>query len=1680
MIIYNIYSLKINLMRKFYRQFLTVLLLIFLSATIGYAQVDVTATGGTLSASYTTLKLAFDAINAGTHSGTITIGISASTTEGTTPATLNSSGAGSASYTSVLINPTVDGVSISGNPVTGFGVIQLNGADNVTIDGDNPNTSGTNRNLSVNNTTTTTVIANSCIRIANSAAVTSSDNNTIKNCILNGNVIGGNLSTITSTTGSSNSSFGIYCGGNGGATVTGAPTAITSVTSNTAPSGTTINNLLIDNNAVSQCARAIVFNGAAATVSTGVTITNNVIGGAGTLTGIPPYTTPSTTVYTKSIWLNGTTALSVTGNTIRNILSYIGTTMTGVELAGAIGTGIINISNNNINGVVNNASSAANGIQLSSAGAAYTISGNTITNIQVVGGASIAGVSISTSAPSGTIEKNNISYIYARSTSGYAARGILLSSGNTVVVRNNFIYDLNAVANNSNTGFSFGVRGISIAGGTGHQIYYNSISLSGSMLTGGTSADVTTCLSITGTGQTGIDVRNNILSNTMTGGNGAMVHTCLQLPSGGTSAMNLTLNNNAYFSTSGSTNYILTTGSTLNTYTAANFNPGSITPATNSRSYTSTLSAAGTNDNASFASSSAAPFTTSTNLHIPVATSTLIESGGVNVSGTTTDIDSEIRQGNAGYAGTGLAPDMGADEFEGTNPTWVALDMGATALVAPAASGCYTSAETVTVTIKNYGTALMDFTVNPTTVNVQVTGAVTQSLSALVNSGTLASGGSTNVNMTATLDMTPAGTYNFSASTSVTGDGNPGNDATAATRTVIASTPTPYLQNFDASTTPPSGWTTTGWTIGTTHANPATGNGLYKNLWSSAPSGQFTLLKLGPILSTDALNFDYRIVNYTSYPATPTPNSPAWGSITIQISTDCGGTFSTLAIIDPTNHISSLSWATMTYPLSVYTGQSAIIRFNALWLAGDYYIDFDNFSIQSPPTCFPPTALATSNYTVNGADLLWTSPDSFFDIFIQSTGLPAPGAGTTPTVNDYNSGYSYTWTGGSSGTTYDWYVRADCNAGGGTGISTWAGPNTFITAFNNPTPCGINIGIPDNQCPNALAIPILVTGAGGTSLGTDVILTGVDVIIDHTWDADLAFAVYSPNGVQVLLASANGGSGDDFGNPLNCPTQVCNFNMCGANGSISLGTAPFIGSYIPLEDFNNFNDGSNPNGYWYFLICDDAAGDVGTVVYIKLTFGTPAGSTTWTGTTSNAWNLCSNWTNGIPAPATDVTIPAGLTNYPTLTAAGACDDIFLGSTAAGTATLMDNGNLTVNGTATVERYYATGAPTYNEWHLISAPISNAQAGIYTGNYLQWFEEGLGLGTWHDIINTTDPINPLQGYALYVPANGMTFNYVGNLNTGIVTIPVSAHGLDPLHWNLLGNPYPSSLDWDLVQPVNISNMWTGAVYYLDQATGAYLSYNAGVGAGSRYLPPEQGFFAAFIAEPNVFTVNNSMRTHTGGSNYYKADFDNLLVLEAAGNNFSDAAYLRFDETAAPEVDHFDAFKLFTSSNPYLPQLYTIGGNNLSINVLPATLMVPAGFKAGVPGEYTISIKEVTGMPNVVLEDVVTGIKTDLLNGSYTFNYNLNDPDSRFIIHFTPLGVSENPTDMVNIYSSHKDVYVNVPLNTTGDIVIYNLMGQEVTRTIIKGTFNKITLEKSNYYVVKVMSNESVVTEKVFVK
>ena len=137
-----------------------------------------TKTVGATGADYSTLKLAFDAINSGAiNTGTISLQIIDNTTE-TATAVLYASGTGSSSYSAVRIFPTVTGKTISGT--LNAALIDLNGADNVTIDG-RLNATGSTKDLTITNNSTSSTGGTSTIRLINDATL-----NTIKYCTLKG------------------------------------------------------------------------------------------------------------------------------------------------------------------------------------------------------------------------------------------------------------------------------------------------------------------------------------------------------------------------------------------------------------------------------------------------------------------------------------------------------------------------------------------------------------------------------------------------------------------------------------------------------------------------------------------------------------------------------------------------------------------------------------------------------------------------------------------------------------------------------------------------------------------------------------------------------------------------------------------------------------------------------------------------------------------------------------------------------------------------------------------------------------------------------------------------------------------------------------------------------------------------------------------------------------------------------------------------------------------------------------------------------------------------------------------------------------------------------------------------------------------------------------------------------
>ncbi|OYU82891.1 MAG: hypothetical protein CFE24_13750 [Flavobacterium sp. BFFFF2] len=338
-----------NLVKQLGRPYwLTTIVLLFFLVFGSFnmnAQVSVVGTtAGTAAVNYTTLNAAFAAINAGTHKGAISVTITGNTTEPATAIPLLKSALPS-SYTSILIKPSGGDFTINSaaNPTSNKGVVILQGADNVTIDGDDTATAGT-RNLSfVVAASSTTGTAAFQLASNSTSGTDGADNNTIKNCIIKG---GG------SSARTANFNYGIVMSN------------ISSITSAASVSLNTI----IQNNLITRSSYGIYANG-----SSNARILNNIIGSATSNDEIAV-----TGIYIFRPGSAGIEAL-IQGNDIRAGNNSSSNVTNGIEIG--IISSRVSVEGNSIHDIHTNSNVGTYGITTNGGSSYVNIDNNMIYNI---------------------------------------------------------------------------------------------------------------------------------------------------------------------------------------------------------------------------------------------------------------------------------------------------------------------------------------------------------------------------------------------------------------------------------------------------------------------------------------------------------------------------------------------------------------------------------------------------------------------------------------------------------------------------------------------------------------------------------------------------------------------------------------------------------------------------------------------------------------------------------------------------------------------------------------------------------------------------------------------------------------------------------------------------------------------------------------------------------------------------------------------------------------------------------------------------------------------------------------------------------------------------------------------------------------------------------------------------
>ncbi|MCK6603453.1 MAG: DUF4623 domain-containing protein [Ignavibacteriaceae bacterium] len=155
------------------------------------------------------------------------------------------------------------------------------------------------------------------------------------------------------------------------------------------------------------------------------------------------------------------------------------------------------------------------------------------------------------------------------------------------------------------------------------------------------------------------------------------------------------------------------------------------------------------------------------------------------------------------------------------------------------------------------------------------------------------------------------------------------------------------VQDFDTATgTIPANWSGN-FTINTI-GGVNNSKRLTRNLYGTSANltGSFTTPFVN-VTATTKLRFKYRVVDFTGYPATATPDSNF--KVWISLSTNYGGTFTIADSIGKGRHTVTTNYVEKEWDLGALAGQVVQVKIDGLKINGDFYVDFDDWFIGTPP-----------------------------------------------------------------------------------------------------------------------------------------------------------------------------------------------------------------------------------------------------------------------------------------------------------------------------------------------------------------------------------------------------------------------------------------------------------------------------------------------------------------------------------------------------------------------------------------------------------------------------------------------------------------------------------------------------------------------------------------------------------
>jgi hypothetical protein len=433
--------------------------------------------------------------------------------------------------------------------------------------------------------------------------------------------------------------------------------------------------------------------------------------------------------------------------------------------------------------------------------------------------------------------------------------------------------------------------------------------------------------------------------------------------------------------------------------------------------------------------------------------------------------------------------------------------------------------------------------------------------------------------------------------------------------------------------------------------------------------------------------------------------------------------------------------------------------------------------------------------------------------------------------------------------------------------------------------------------------------------------------------------------------------------------------------------------------------------------------------------------------------------------------------------------------------------MSVGGTSTVQQYVTAG----RNWY-VSSPVSTAGYGV--------LNRGTSVVEWNEATKvwdtkSTGTLTPGKGYIQVatstpsVTGTTGTVDFSGTLNHGDVAVTLSRteSGLSR-GFNLVGNPYPSFLDWsDVIADGSNNGIGTSFWYRTKNEAQAYIfvTHNGTTGYTipanqtpnttiSGKIPPVQAFWVRVNQNVNTedpiypnnsvsLTFKNNMREHgIGDGNLLKApknDGRKRIRLQLSNGTSSDETLVFFDAQAVNDFDHYDSPKMLNNS-AVMPDIYTKSGNEkLAMNGLTETaneMELPLGYNLNAAANLTLKTTEMVNFGSatkVYLIDKESNTQTELQSDTeYNFSTteSATNNETRFSLLFRAPGaataVDNTEKSLINVFVNAADqIVINAPAKST--FTMYNAAGQLLAKGITTTNNHVVNYQpQTGMYVVKV--------------